>query len=106
MSRTRRAPVGRDAQESALLGAVLELAARTHWPLRYHTYDSRRSRAGFPDLVLARHDRLIFAELKSAAGIVTGAQQAWLDGLTRVRHLDSYVWRPADLQQMIPEVLR
>lgn len=106
MSRTRRAPVGRDAEESALLGAVLELAARTHWPLRYHTYDSRRSRPGFPDLILARHDRLIFAELKSAHGTVTATQQAWLDGLARIRHLDTYVWRPADLQRMIPEILR
>ena len=39
--------------EAELQRNVLSLAAMTGW-LAYHTYDSRRSQAGFPDLVLVR----------------------------------------------------
>lgn len=66
----------------------------------YHTHDSRRSNHGFPDLVLVRAGRLIFAELKSEAGRVTPAQQAWLNDLTEAIGA-VYLWRPSDW----PEVL-
>ena len=68
--------------------------AETHGWLTYHTFDSRRSQAGFPDLTMVRHGRLVFAELKSAAGKVTEDQQRWIEALG-VRH-EVYVWRPAD----------
>src|SRR5689334_7845732 len=59
---------------------VLELARIYHWKT-YHTYDSQRSTAGFPDLVLVRPPRLIFAELKSAGGNLTVAQKEWLEDI-------------------------
>src|SRR5689334_22388822 len=62
---------------------VIKRAALFGWRY-YHTYNSRRSAAGFPDLVLARGDRLIFAELKTEKGNVSEDQQKWLESLGRV----------------------
>ena len=50
---------------------------------------------GFPDLVLVRGNRLLFAEIKSQKGKVTVEQQAWLDALG-VGLVEVYVWRPGD----------
>ena len=91
--------------EAAFLDKVVRLAKDAGWMV-YHTYDSRRSEAGFPDLVLAHRDHgVIFAELKSASGKLTPAQQKWqneLSDATRLsdcagdRYIDVLVWRPAD----------
>ena len=82
--------------EAALLRQIITLAKRTGWKV-YHTHDSRHSEAGFPDLVLAKPGRLIFAECKRRTGKLTAAQAQWLDLL---RHtlptLEVYTWRPAD----------
>jgi len=74
---------------------VEELARLEGW-IAYHTYDSRRSQPGFPDLVLVRFPRLIFAELKSEKGRVRPEQQMWLDNLKKVRKVGTYLWRPSD----------
>jgi len=51
----------------------------------YHTYDSRRSDAGFPDLVICGYDLLMFLELKSSTGKPTAEQTEWIDAITRVQ---------------------
>ncbi len=51
---------------------------------------------GFPDLVLARNDRLVFVELKAEKGRVSPAQQEWLDDLGKAIP-EVYLWRPSDL---------
>jgi hypothetical protein len=79
--------------EKAFMAAILELARWTGWKA-YHVYDARRSEPGFPDAVLVRDTSLIFAELKTATGRVTPAQQAWLDALGHVRQVETYLWRP------------
>ena len=61
----------------------------------YHTHDSRRSEAGFPDLVLVRRPRVVFAELKSERGKLTLDQRVWLDALEGCT-VERYVWRPSD----------
>jgi len=62
----------------------------------YHTHDSRRSDAGWPDLVLAHRARkqLLFVELKSARGSLRSAQSVWLDVLASCG-AQVAVWRPA-----------
>ena len=72
---------------------VLALAKLRGW-LAFHTYDSRRSTAGVPDLLLVRPPRVVFAELKTERGMVSPAQRAWLDALGRCS-VESYCWRPS-----------
>jgi hypothetical protein len=48
---------------------------------------------GFPDLVLVRDGRLIFAELKSSGG-PTDMQQVWLNRLEAVPGVEVHLWWP------------
>lgn len=92
--------------EADLQTAVRDLARLTGW-LCYHTHDSRRSDAGFPDLTMVhiRQRRLLFVELKTAKGRLSAAQAGWLDSLSAVG-IECAIWRPADLATTIPAVLR
>jgi len=90
--------------EKEFLQQVRELASLCGW-LVYHTYDSRRSPEGFPDLVLVRGDKVIFAELKSEKGRVRPEQRMWLDALEKVRRSEACLWRPNDWDRIV-EVLR
>lgn len=94
--------------------AVVEYAELNGW-LVYHTYDSRRSNPGFPDLVMVhrgesdtvpRKCRLVFAELKAERGRTSLAQAEWLEALGRIAavggasinwtpKLQVYLWRPS-----------
>jgi hypothetical protein len=61
----------------------------------YHTFDSRRSAPGFIDCVLAKPGRpLLMWELKTAEGVVTLAQQRWIDVLQQVTQVEAGVVRP------------
>jgi hypothetical protein len=73
---------------------VRTLAQYTGWKI-YHTYDSRRSSPGFPDLVLVRPPRLLFVELKVGRRKVTNEQELWLLALGACS-AETYVWRPDD----------
>jgi hypothetical protein len=77
--------------------AVEDLARALRWRV-YHTYDSRRSAPGFPDLVLARQDEpIIFAELKTDKGRVSPAQAEWLAALEdTASDVEVHVWRPSE----------
>ena len=86
------------------MGVIVEMATLFGWR-HYHTWSSVHSPAGFPDLVLVRPPRLIFAELKSQVGRVTPAQKAWLDDLYATPSTEVYLWRPSDLDD-IERVLR
>ncbi len=91
--------------EAQLLAAVRWLAQVRGW-MTYHTADSRRSEPGFPDLVLVsvKQQRIVYAELKTATGKTTPAQDEWLAALAAAG-AEVFLWRPADLQQVIPAVL-
>jgi hypothetical protein len=82
--------------EKHFMASVVQLARLAQWTC-YHTHDARRSVAGFPDLVLVRHETMLCIELKSQHGRVTPAQAAWLKALGAVQHKpEVYVWRPSD----------
>lgn len=74
---------------------VIDLARLSGF-LIYHTFDSRHSAAGFPDLVLVRPPVIIFAELKSANGSLRPEQHAWLEALEKCPSVEARLWRPAD----------
>lgn len=86
----------RGQSERQLLDTVRACAMVYGWTV-YHTYDSRRSEPGFPDLVMVRGGRLIFAELKSDVGKLTSPQKHWISALSLVADTpEVYVWRPVD----------
>jgi hypothetical protein len=91
--------------ERQLQNAVLDIARLLGYR-SYHTYDSRRSAPGLPDLLLIRPGnpgRCIFAELKTEHGRLTAAQASWIADL-QTCPVEVYVWRPADLE-VIAQVL-
>lgn len=83
------------ASEDRFLSSVVRLATGHGW-LCYHTHDSRRSAAGFPDLVCTDGTRLLVAELKNATGKLTKEQAVWLELLRHTEQCDVYLWRPKD----------
>lgn len=89
----------RSVSEKAFMQQVIDLATLRGW-LVYHTYDSRRSSPGFPDLVLVRHNTLLFAELKTEKGKPTGAQKQWLEALRNVETISPNLWKPSDWQEI------
>lgn len=82
------------ANEKAFQAATIELARAFRWR-HFHPHDSRRSVAGWPDLVLVRDGALMFRELKTERGRLTADQRDWLSAL-QVAGQDVGVWRPAD----------
>lgn len=72
---------------------LMDLAGITNW-LAYHTHDSRRSAAGFPDTVLVKSGRMIFAELKVGKRKATTEQTHWLMEACAVPGVESHVWYP------------
>ena len=84
--------------EKQFQAKVIALAKKTGW-LIYHTYDSRRSEAGYPDLTLVR-DRVIFAELKTRTGKLSPDQTVWIDRLKKAG-AEVYVWRPSQLNEIV-----
>jgi len=90
--------------EEELAAQVIELAKANGWlVVRFPTWRATCATLGFPDLVLARKGRKIFAELKREGKDPTDAQQAWLSELGH----GCYVWRPSSwLDGTIDEILR
>jgi hypothetical protein len=55
---------------------------------------------GFPDLVLVRWPRVIFAELKSKQGKMSDAQAEWIAELKKCPAVEIYLWRPDDWEEI------
>ena len=90
----------RPLPETAFQNQVVEQAGWLGWR-HYHTFDSRRSPAGFFDLTLVRNGRLIMAEIKSEGGRMSAAQTNWYADLMLVQDAAPGVvavrsWRPSD----------
>ncbi len=90
--------------EAVFQRSVVELAQWMAWRC-YHTFDSRRSTQGYPDLTLVREDRLIFAELKSDRGRLSKGQRDWLQAL-EMAGAEAYVWRPRSWGEILETLKR
>lgn len=84
--------------EKELQELVIQMAKIQGWYC-YHTYNSRRSAPGFPDLtaVNPKHRAILFAELKSERGRIMHSQSKWIDALSQAEHITGRIWRPSDL---------
>lgn len=95
--------------EAQFTQAVIDFAKYKGWMVA-HFRPARTTRGwrtpvqgdnGFPDLVLARDGRVVYAELKVGRNTLSKDQERWANALPEM-----YVWRPADLRDTIAEVLR
>ena len=95
-----------DLTEKQWAAQISDLAKTLGW-LRYHTYRSDRSPAGFPDEVLVK-DRVVFMELKrdltgkrsvDRARQPSPLQVEWMDRLAKAG-AEVYLARPADWQEV------
>jgi hypothetical protein len=93
LARQSEPPLPAKIDEKDFMAAVVALAKKRGF-LVYHPFDSRKSTAGFPDLVLVR-ERVIFAELKTDIGKTTADQERWIEGLGYAK-AEVHLWRPED----------
>ena len=89
--------------EKEWLGTVIALASLKGWLVHHcrpaRTKDGKWATAiqgdpGFPDLVLVRPGRVIFAELKVKGRRLTQAQMRWHIALTECPRVERYTWEP------------
>lgn len=108
MARRRRKETGAipPLSEARWQSQVIALAAYLGWRV-YHTHDSRRSAAGYPDLTMVhpRKRRLVMAELKKDGEEPTPEQRLWIEDL-RAAGVEVWVWRPADIEDVKRTLLR
>jgi hypothetical protein len=90
------AMMAKSMPEKQLQTAIIAQAQRAGW-LVYHTFDSRRSEPGYPDLHLVHLGRglSVFRELKTQTGKLSKQQELWIRALTAAGS-DVAVWRPID----------
>ncbi|WP_424217036.1 VRR-NUC domain-containing protein (plasmid) [Streptomyces sp. BI20] len=81
---------------------VRHLAELRGWTLAYHTHNSRRSDAGWPDEVFGHPaaGRTLFVELKTDTGRVRPEQRTWLTHLAACG-LEAALWRPRDMPLIV-----
>ena len=98
--RQRAAAVPVDLEEG-LQNRLIDAARLTGW-LHYHTYDSRRSPIGFPDLVMVRDGKLLAIECKRDLAEVAAmprtergcAQLIWIGAMAQVPGVRAAVVSP------------
>jgi hypothetical protein len=114
-----RDQLDRGITEAAFQDTVVELAKYHGWRIA-HFRPARTEKGwrtpmtgdpGFPDLVMVRRGRLVFAEMKRQSGRTTAEQGAWLSDLAFVGHrgagiaeypvvVEVFVWRPSDWDEI------
>ena len=90
--------------EKTLQSAIVRLLRQHHYDYVYHTFNSRRSPSGFPDLVACHREpghAALALECKTATGQVTLAQCHWLTALGHSTGIHAQVVRPADLEDLV-----
>lgn len=86
--------------EKDFMQAVIDVAKRNGF-IVYHTRDSRRSVAGFPDLVALRTTRLVVAELKVGDRQPEADQLTWLEAWRLIPGAEVFVWRPSQWAEIL-----
>lgn len=86
--------------EKALMETIIEAAHLYGWKT-YHTYDSRRSEPGYPDLALCRPPRYVLIECKTETGRLTEHQVEWGLSLTECPGVEYYLVRPTNLDPIL-----
>ena len=83
--------------EKAFQTIVITTARENGWMV-YHTYDSRKSEPGFPDLCMVKNGFIMFVELKTDKGKVTSTQRQWIEQFlihqNRCQNSIVEIWRP------------
>lgn len=92
-------------REEEHLQAAVEAELQLRGWRYFHAYDSRRSVAGFPDLICLRGSRVLVAELKTSMGRVSPEQQQWLAAF-EAAGVESYLWRLPAAWGEVGRVLR
>ena len=96
------APNASAMPEKTFMSQIIQVA-RLHGWITYHTFYSRRSPEGFPDLAVVRPELgrgdVYLWEVKSRTGKVNMAQQLWLNALDGKRITAGLV-RPADFADL------
>ena len=101
--------------EKQFLAQVIELAKLYGWSCahfrsariqrkdgsHYYATPVQADGEGWPDLVMARPPRLIFAEIKSESGIPSEAQMDWINCLNLCPPAEAYLWRPKDFDHIV-----
>lgn len=98
----------RQTPENDFMRQVIDLAKMRGWKVAHfgasvrvvgkaRTFVGDKDAAGFPDLILARGERLIFAELKAGKGRTSEAQVGWLKALDEA-NAEVYLWYPKDME--------
>jgi G:T-mismatch repair DNA endonuclease (very short patch repair protein) len=90
--------------EKELLQQVIDAASLLHL-LAYHAHDSRRSAAGFPDVVIAGRTGVLYVELKTKHGRPTREQKTWLDAL-KTAGAEVWLVRPDGLYALVDRMKR
>lgn len=88
--------------EKKFMADVIKAARVFGWKV-FHVFDSRRSPEGFPDLVLVRKQKLMFAELKSEKGKLTKDQEDWIRQLIKAG-TEVHIWRPHNWDMILEEL--
>ena len=96
----------RQETEAEFQQKVANLALVNGFRLQYHTWSSRHSPKGFPDLVLVNEKakRLIWVELKREGGVLTLEQLVWGNALIACGQ-EYYAWWPHNWETIV-KVLR
>ena len=93
-----------DNQTDALISeaqfqeTLVEYAELWGW-LVWHDNDSRRNDAGFPDLVMVKGGKIIFAELKRQKRYkISTKQLEWIEALSKASgpNVMAAIWFPSD----------
>ncbi len=87
--------------EKGFMATVVQYAKLCGW-MCYHTWNSKHSEPGFPDLVLVRDGEIVFVELKLEKGKVSVAQEKWLSELQKCSsdNVSVIVFRPSDWEEV------